>query len=55
MDVSSASSATASVSTTVAIEVQKKTQDIQKQTADTLIGSLPDPTSAVGQNIDVKA
>jgi len=55
MDISGASSATAAQSTTVAIEVQKKTQDIQKQTADTLMGSLPDPTSPVGQNIDVKA
>lgn len=41
--------------TSVAVEVQKKTQDLQAQTADTLIGSLPDPTSPVGQNIDVKA
>ena len=56
MEISGASSAAAAqATTTVAIEVQKKTQDIQAQTAETLIGSLPDPTSSVGQNIDVKA
>jgi len=53
MEISGVSSA--ATTTTVAIEVQKKTQDVQAQTAETLIGALPDPTSSVGQNIDVKA
>lgn len=55
MEISGASSAAASASTTVAIEVQKKAQDVQKEAAATLIEALPDPTSPVGQNIDVKA
>ncbi|MDX2464994.1 MAG: putative motility protein [Porticoccus sp.] len=56
MEISGASLSTAATqATSVAIEVQKKTQDIQAQTAETLIGSLPDPTSSVGQNIDVNA
>lgn len=54
MDISGVSSA-AAAPTTVAIEVQKKTQDIQQQTVETLVGSLPDPDSSVGQNVDVKA
>lgn len=56
MDISAASSAASvSASTSVAIEVQKKSQDVQAQMAETLIEALPDPTSSVGQNIDVKA
>ena len=56
MEISAASSAAAvSATTSVAIEVQKKAQDVQAQTAATLIEGLPDPDSSVGQNIDVKA
>lgn len=55
MDISGTSSAAANASTTVAIEIQKKTQDIQKEMAATLIGALPDPMSSLGQNIDTKA
>ena len=56
MEISGASSAAAAqASTTVAIEVQKKAQDVQAQTAETLIESVPDPMSSVGQNIDVTA
>jgi len=55
MEISGASSAAAS--TTVAIEVQKKTQDLQKETAASLIEALPqvDPASSLGQNINVTA
>jgi len=55
MEISGVSSAAASTSTTVAIEIQKKTQDIQKETAATLIGAVPDPMSSLGQNIDTRA
>ena len=55
MDISGVSIATASANTPVAIEVQKKTQDLQKETAAALIEALPDPASPVGQNVDVKA
>ena len=41
MEVSGASSAAAQT-TTVAIEVQKKTEDVQAQNAATLIESVPD-------------
>ena len=54
MDVSGTSAA-AATSSTVAIEVQKKSQDIAEQTASDLIASVPDPDSSVGQNIDVMA
>lgn len=54
MEISGTSSA-AHINTTVAIEVQKKSQALQEQTAATLIESLPDPTSSRGQNIDVTA
>jgi len=54
MEISGASSS-AAASTTIAIEVQKKSQEVQKETAATLIEALPDPASPVGQNIDVKA
>jgi len=37
------------------VAVHKKALEIQEQTATQLIESLPDPTSRVGQNIDVKA
>jgi len=55
MEISAASSAAVSATTNVAIEVQKKSQDVQAQTAATLIEALPDPASPVGQNVDVKA
>jgi len=54
MDISGVAVPTAPASTTVAIEVQKKTQDVQAQAAETLINALPDPVSSKGQNIDVK-
>ena len=49
------SSVAATASTTVGIEVQKKAQEVQAQTAATLIQSVPDPDSALGQTIDVNA
>jgi len=57
MDVSGTSSVSAatSINTSVAIEVQKKTQEIQKETVASLIEALPDPMSSLGQNIDTKA
>lgn len=55
MEISGAVSAPPVASGSVAIEVQRKTQDIQKETAQSLIEALPDPTSSLGQNIDVKA
>jgi len=55
MDVSGVAVPSVPANTTVAIEVQKKTQDVQAETATTLINSVPDPDSSVGQNIDVKA
>lgn len=55
MDVSGVAVPSAPANTTVAIEVQKKAQDVQAQVAETLIKSVPDPASSKGQNIDVKA
>lgn len=55
MDISGVAVPSAPASTTVAIEVQKKAQDVQAQTAETLIDAVPDPTSAKGQNVDVRA
>ena len=52
MEISGASP-TSAVATTVAIEVQKKSQEVQAETAATLIQSVPDPDSALGQQIDV--
>lgn len=40
--------------TTVANEVFKKGLELEKQQASDLIASLPDPSSPVGQNINVK-
>jgi len=54
MDISGASSVATNTSTSVAIEIQKKTQDIQKKIAASLIEALPDPMSSLGQNIDTK-
>jgi hypothetical protein len=58
MNVSDAPALTATTNqtqnTTVAIEVQKKTQDIEQQQASQLISSLPDPDSSLGHNIDIK-
>jgi hypothetical protein len=53
MEISGAQSA--SPATTVAIEVQKKSQEVQAETAATLIQSVPDPDSSLGQTIDVNA
>lgn len=39
---------------TVGNQVQRKTQEIQEQTAEQLIESVPDPDSNVGHNIDIK-
>jgi copper chaperone CopZ len=55
MEISGVSVPTTPASTSVAVEVQKKTQEIQEQTATTLIEALPDPGSSVGQNIDIRA
>ena len=55
MEVSGASSASVQATTSVAVEVHTKTQDIQAQTAATLIQSVTDPDSALGQTIDVNA
>jgi len=55
MEVSGVAVPSAPANTTVAIEVQKKAQDVQAQVAETLIKSVPDPASSKGQNIDVKA
>ena len=54
MEISGASSS-AATSTTIANEVQKKSQEVQKEAAATLIEALPDPASPVGQNIDISA
>ncbi len=51
----SGTSAAAATSSTVAIEVQKKTQEIAEQTASALVNSVPDPDSSVGHNVDVMA
>lgn len=53
MEISGAQSA--SPATTAAIEVQKKSQEVQAETAATLIQSVPDPDSSLGQTIDVNA
>ncbi|MBL1275431.1 MAG: putative motility protein [Ectothiorhodospiraceae bacterium] len=55
MDISGASSVSAGQPTTIAIEVQKTAQDVQKQTAETLLEALPDPSSPLGQNLNVNA
>lgn len=39
----------------IAIKVKNQTEDLQKENAQKLIESLPDPDSSVGQNINVKA
>jgi hypothetical protein len=39
---------------TVGNQVQRKTQEIQEQTAEQLIESVPDPDSNVGHNIDIE-
>ena len=38
-----------------AAAVLKKTTDIQKESFSTLLESLPDPDSRVGQNLNVRA
>ena len=53
MEISGASSAGAGGS--IAIKVQRENEEIQKQNTQTLIEALPDPTSSLGQNINVKA
>ena len=57
MEISGAVSSIPSVTQggSVATEVQKKVEEVQEQTAETLIKSLPDLDSSLGQNIDVKA
>ena len=58
MNVSDAPSVAATANqpqtTTIANEVQKKTQEIEQQHASQLINSLPDPDSSLGHNIDIK-
>lgn len=51
MEISGASS-TAGAS--IAIKVKNETEDLQKENAQKLIESVPDPMSAVGQNVNVK-
>jgi hypothetical protein len=56
MEISSSTSAPAvTQATTVANEVQKKTEEVQEQNAQTLVQSVPDPDSSLGQNVDVTA
>lgn len=38
----------------VAVEVEKKAMEIQEQTADEMLDTVPDSSSSKGQNIDVK-
>lgn len=60
MDVSGISAPPATLSsnqtkgTTVAIEVFKKSLEVEQQTVSELISSIPDPGSPVGQNINIK-
>jgi len=60
MDVSGISSPAATTSssqtkgTTVAIEVFKKSLEVEQQQISDLLTSLPDPDSPVGQNINIK-
>lgn len=57
MEISGASSA--AVSTSIAVEVQKKTEDVQAQNAATLIESVPEAapqsSGSLGGTIDVNA
>lgn len=55
MDISGVSSVAASANGSIATKAIQETQDIQKEAAQTLIESLPDPESSLGQNINVKA
>jgi hypothetical protein len=55
MDVSSASSQAASANVSLAVKARNETMDMQEKNAATLIESLPDPSSSVGQNINVRA
>lgn len=50
-----ASSAPAGDPVAAAVSVQKKALEIQEQSANALIESIPDPDSSVGQNVDVRA
>lgn len=58
MDVTGVSSAAVSqvgnTGEAVAITMQRKSQDMQRETAQSLIEALPDPMSPLGQNIDIK-
>ena len=49
-----ASAQNASNGDAVAISVQKKSQDIEKERAAGLLQALPDPMSSLGHNINVK-
>lgn len=51
----SASASTAPSGDAVAISVMKKSQDIEKTTANQLLEALPDPMSPLGQKINVTA
>ena len=57
MEISGAASSIPSVTQggSVATEVQKKVEEVQEQTAETLIQSVPDPDSSLGQNLNVTA
>ena len=52
MEISGASS-TAGVS--IPVKVKNEVEDLQKENAQKLVESVPDPDSSVGQNVDVKA
>lgn len=54
MEISGASSP-AATGGAIAVKVQKQTEDLQQETAQTLLNSVPDPTSTLGQNINVRA
>lgn len=50
----SGSSVAANASASIAAKVKNQTEDLQKENAQKLIESVPDPLSAVGQNVNVK-
>lgn len=55
MEISGVAVPTTPANTTVAAEVQKNTQEVQAQTAETVNKAVPDPDSSKGHNIDVTA
>jgi hypothetical protein len=47
-------SSTSNTPDPVGNQIQRKTLDMQEQTAEQLIESVPDPDSNIGQNVDIK-